>query len=98
MTTPTTPKPNSNRPIIVRPRRPKLKWRFRWAWVWVPAAALLTLWVIHGIEPAGSWDDLMDFMNVHQRNRYTQLAVLGLVTVAIVAIARVLKPPSDEED
>jgi len=95
------PRFSGNRPISIRPRssrKPKPKWRFRWAFVLVPAAVFLALWIISGIEPAGTWDDLMDFMKVRNRQRYTLLACLGLVIVAIVATARVLRPSEDDQE
>lgn len=55
------------------------------------AAILLAAWLVSGIEPAGSWDDLMDFLSVTKnRGRYTMLAVAGVVATVIVAVARIL--------
>ena len=98
MRLPKDPRFQQNRPVIIRPRKPKPKRRFRWAFVLVPAAVLLVLWIISGIEPAGSWDDVMDFLKVRNRERYTLLACLGLVIVAIAAIARIMRGPDQDEN
>ena len=68
------------------------------AFVLVPAGILLLCWIIKGIEPAGTWEEVMDFLDIKNRERYTMLFCLGLVVVAIIAIARILKPSRDEEN
>ena len=79
-----------------RQRRPPRR-RFNWAFVLVPAAILPVFWIINGIEPAGTWDDVMDFLNVKNRERYTMLCCLGLGVVAVVWVVRILRGKGDEE-
>ena len=65
-----------------RPRR-----EFRWWMVTAFAAVCVGLWVIRSVDVAFSWDDVMDWLNVHDRERYTRLASLAvLFTVAVLAI------------
>ncbi len=87
------------RPPIVRRRRRRRppRRRFNWAFVLVPAAILLVLWIISGVEPAGTWGDVMNFLDVKNRERYTMLGCLGLVVVAVVLAARILRGKGDEE-
>ncbi len=78
------------RPVVIvrRPHRPRTT--VRWSVLLVPLAILFAAWVISGIQPAGTWKEVMDFLHVKNRERYTQLACLGVALIAIVAIARVL--------
>jgi hypothetical protein len=69
---------------------------FRWSIVLVIAAAALAAWLVKGIDPARSWEEFMDAIGVENKVRYTQLAILGMVVVAIVAVARVLRRKEEE--
>ena len=79
-----------NRPIITRPRKPKLKKRFRWEIIVFPATALLLIWFLKGIEPAGTWEEFLDFIGIHDKGRFRRFMCLGLIVVCIVSIARIL--------
>jgi Ni/Fe-hydrogenase subunit HybB-like protein len=76
--------------------RPRKKARFKWGIVIVPAVLLLAYWVGANIAVGVSWNSVMGALHVHNRQRYTQLACLGLVCVAVVAIARILRKKKDD--
>ena len=79
--------------------RPRLKERFRWGMILLPGVVLLVLWLASGVSIGFTWDEVMDVLHVRNRSRYTQLAILGLICVGVVAIARVLRgPPTGEKD
>lgn len=78
------------RPTVIRRPRPRRRWRFRWGIVWVLGTIFLAAWLVSGIRPAVSWDDIMDLLRVRNRERYTQLAVLGVTICGGLGIARVL--------
>ncbi len=80
-----------------RRRKQARRRKFNWAIVLVPAAVLILLWIISGIEPSGTWDDVMDFLNVKSREKYTLLMCLCLVCVAIIWIARIFRKDSKDE-
>ena len=69
---------------------------FRWGIVLVIVAAALAAWLVKGIDPAGSWEEFVDAIGIEKKVRYTQLAILGMVVVAIVSIARVLRKKEEE--
>jgi len=54
-------------------------------------------WFINHAEPSVTWDEVMDALGVQNRDRYSRLAVLGLVLVGIAVIARVIRGNGDEE-
>jgi hypothetical protein len=56
-----------------------------------PGAILLCLWLASGIRVGFTWNDVENALHVHNKTRYTQLACLGLVAVAIVTVARILR-------
>ena len=89
---------NKQRPTRVRPRRPRHRWRSRWPLLLVPAAILLAAYVISHIEVAVTWDDVMDALDIRDRERYTMLAVLGCLCVACVWIAKVLRDDKKDEE
>lgn len=84
-------------PMVVRPRRKKPKWRFRWEILWIMLAIVFGTWLLSGIEPAATWEDIMDdALNVRDTDRYSRLAILGVLACGICAIVRVLRPKKDE--
>lgn len=84
---PAPPKP----PPTKRRRRPQ--WHFKWHLLLVPAVIGLLLWMAQGLRPAFTWDDVMSALHVRNQSRYTELAVLGALITAAVAIMRVLRGP-----
>jgi len=68
--------------------------RFRWELLLIPAAVLLLLVLLeHIVGPAFSWDDIMTILQVQNRDRYTQTAVLGVVLVAVLLAIKLLREP-----
>jgi len=63
---------------------------FRWSILWVLLAFFLVAWLAAGARPSITWNDVMDFLHVKHRERYTSLCILGLTVCAILAIGRVL--------
>lgn len=86
------------RPMVVVPRRPRAKPRFRWSIVLVPLALLFAAWVIGNVKPAGTWADVLDFLRVRHRERYSMLACSGLVVICVVLIARILGSTKKEKE
>jgi len=58
---------------------------------------LLAIYVLSSIEPSISFGDVTDWLSVENTKRYGQLAALGLVITAIVAVAKVLRSRDDSE-
>jgi predicted phage tail protein len=88
--------PGQNQVVVVRPR-PKGRKRFRWWLIWLPASIICLAWLMSGIHVGHARDGIMSALGVHNRERYSLLAVLGLVSVAVVAVARILrKKPNDQ--
>ena len=79
------------RPVTARPQIPERKKYFRWELLIIPAVILFIIWFINGVEPAGTWEDFLDYIEIDNKPRFSMLACLGLTIVAIVAIARVLR-------
>jgi len=99
-----------NAPMIVRPPRPPKRYRFRWPIVYVPLLIFLTIIVIRwiatsvevssfrGAELPFSWNDIMRYFRIRNRERIQLLVVLGIVVTTIVVIVRILRPEKKEED
>ena len=86
------------RPVNIRPRQPKHRWRIKWSLLLIPAAILLAAYVVSHIELAVTWDDVMDALNIRNRERYTMLATLGCLCVGCVWIAKVLRDDKKDEE
>ena len=82
---------NRQKPVIARPSQPHRKKQFKWEIIIIPATIFFLIWFIGGIEPAGTWEGFLHHIGVHDKTRFSMLACLGLIIVAIVAIARVLR-------
>ena len=85
-------------PILYpRPRRRRRKKNFRWEFLLIPAAIFLVLYLLSGIEIAFEFEDVMDSLKVRGQIRYRQLAVAGLIALAIVAIVKVLRGSREDD-
>lgn len=77
-------------------RLSRARGEFRWGIIWVVAVLLLLAWLASGARAGLSWDRVMDYLHVKNKERYTQLAVLGCTLCTILAIARILGWKKDE--
>ena len=84
------------RVVMVQPRKRRKRWRPNWAILWVIVALLGITWLLHHIEPAVTWEDVMDYLHVHNRERYSQLAVLGIILTAICFAWQIAKGNKDD--
>jgi len=78
-------------PQMKPPPVPEKKRRFRWILIWLPAVIGLLYWIGSSISPSGSWEELMDVLGIRNRERYGQLAILGVLICCVCGIARVLR-------
>ena len=85
------PMPVQPRPRRPRPRRLNLWQWMHLGWVLVPIVLIVAAWLATGIEVGVTWNQVMDMLAVHNKEAYTRLALLGLLVVAIVAIAKILR-------
>jgi len=76
-------------------REQQPKYAFRISWLLVPLCVLGMWYLLSHIHPVLQWESVMDFLNVHNQERYTRLAVLCLVLIFIVAAIRVLGKKDD---
>ncbi len=86
------PPPNMHTPPEAPPTRRRYRDAVRLEYLLVPLLLLGVMWVLSGVDGAAfSFDDVMDGLNVQQRNQYRHIATLGLIVVAAVWIVKVLK-------
>ncbi len=78
-------------PQAPHPARPQPRLQFHWAWILVPAALLLMAYVLHHSQSAVTWEQIMDMLGVHNRERYTMLFHLCLALTLVVATVRILR-------
>jgi len=83
--------------MVMPPPPPKRKRRFRWELLWIIGATLVAAWFVSGIKPSGTWDDVMEWLNVQNRPRYSRVAIVGILAVAAVTLARILGYPRKEK-
>ncbi len=88
-------KMNKRPSFIIRPKRRR---RFNWAIVAIPGAVLLAMWFASRISIGFSWDSLLTAWHIHDKERFTQLACLGVLCVAVCAIARLARKRQPEEE
>ena len=74
------------------------RWQFRWKlWVVVPLTCLGAAWLLHGVAPSSfDFEEVMDWLNVRDRERYVRLTVLAIVLIGLVGILRVLQGSQDD--
>ena len=71
---------------------------FRWSLVWVPLAVLAAVWLMNGVEPAGSWDEFLDAIAIENRKRFTSIAILGTLICSALIVARVLGYRKEDDE
>ena len=71
------------------PQRPRYRWRFRWSLVWVTLAILFVCWFLTGVRVGFEWEDVMRSLGVSDYPRYTRLAGLAIVGIALTLIVKV---------
>jgi hypothetical protein len=77
-------------PQRVEPPAPPPKRQFQWAWVLGPLAVLGMAYLLGHTKPAVTWEQIMDLLHVHNRERYTMLLHLCLALTFVVAAVRIL--------
>ena len=58
-------------------------------WILIPLVLLVLMYLGQG-RPVLTWDRVMDYLNVHDKDRYTMLFHLGLIVIGVVAVAKIL--------
>ena len=71
-------------------KEPQPKYTFRISWLLVPVSILAMWYFLTHIQSVLAWENIMNFLNVHNQERYTRLAVLCLTLIFIVAAVRIL--------
>ena len=70
-------------------REPQPRYVFRIGWLLAPLCILGMWYLLNHVQPVLKWDTVMDFLHVHNRERYTMLGILCLVLIFIVAVVRI---------
>jgi hypothetical protein len=78
------------------PQQERDQYTFRISWLLVPLCILGMWYLLSHVHPVLEWEAVMDFLNVHNRERYTRLAVLCLTLIFIVATVRILGRKNDQ--
>lgn len=84
-------------PLPVRPRRRRKHWRPNWEILWIGLAVIASVWLVNSVEPGVRWGEIMDYLNVHDRERYSQLCTLGLLLVGASLVWRICRGGGEEE-
>ena len=70
-----------------QPKEPRF--RFRWELLLIPLVIFIVLYLMKGAETSFSFEDIMNLLNVQDRDRYIRLFTLGCICIAIAAIIRI---------
>ncbi len=68
-----------------------IKAQIRWTIVVISLTCIVLLWFLSGIETVYSWEDVLDVLRIHNRERYTRTAVLGILTIIVVSLVRLFR-------
>ena len=79
-----------------QPPKERDRYVFKISWLLVPICLLGMWYLLSHVQSVLEWDAVMDFLNVHNRERYTRLAVLCLTLIFIVAAVRILGRKNDQ--
>jgi len=75
---------------------PKPKRQFRWGIVIFIAIIFAFLWFIKGIEPSFEFREFMRWIRIRQMDRYTKFVILGVASMVVVLIYKIVTTPKDK--
>ena len=84
--------PRGQRYVVVpgRRRRRRVHHRFRaLLFLGVPLTLLILIWLLRGVTPSVSFDEVAEALNVQNKERYARLATFGLALVAAAVLVRI---------
>jgi hypothetical protein len=62
----------------------------------IPATLGVLIYIQQHAKPSFSWVSILDSLGVRNREAYSEMAVWGIILIAIVAVVRILRPPQEE--
>ena len=71
--------------------------QFRWGIVGVLFAIVLAAWVIDSVRFEFEWRDVVQWLGVRNKERFTRLCILGVCLICIVIVIRVLRGDGKDE-
>ena len=71
--------------------RDSSEYRVRTGWFIIPLILLGLYGLFKSVIPSISWDHIMDMLNVHDKERYTMLAIWCLALIGVAALWRILR-------
>jgi hypothetical protein len=74
----------------IPPRQEQPRYVFRTSWLLVPIALFGMYYLLANIRPVLKWNNIMNILHVHNRQRYTSLGILCLIIIFIVAAAKII--------
>ena len=84
------------RPVLERPKPQRRRPRpFRWYFLALPLLVFVAGWIAQGIQPACTWDEVMDQLDIRDRAAFTQMAALGVLVTSGLALLRVSRGPGE---
>jgi len=65
--------------------------RFNWGLLLVPAVWILAVWILNHVQPALTWEEILDRFHIQgqERVRMSRLIALSLVCIGAVVIKRI---------
>ena len=68
-----------------------IKAQIRWTVVVIALTCIVLLWFLSGVETVYSWEDVLDALRIHNRERYTRTAALGVLAIVVVSLLRLFR-------
>ncbi|MCP4608779.1 MAG: hypothetical protein GY845_08700 [Planctomycetes bacterium] len=78
-------------PLTKTKEQDRNEYQFRSSWLIVLALLIGMYAFLKSISPALTWDQIMTWMHVENRERYSMLAILCMTMILITAIWRILR-------
>jgi len=67
------------------------QYRVRLGWFVIPLVLIGLYALFKSAVPVITWDQVMDFLHVHNKERYTMLAMWGLSLILVASLWRILR-------
>jgi len=84
-------------PIIVQPPRRRRR-RVRWEIILVPILLITVLWLIFSVNISEIWWEFLDAINIHDKQSFTKIAMVGIACCIVCFIARVLRDSNSDDE
>ncbi len=85
------------KPVERRDPEPEQQvWKFNTGWILVPIVLIIMSYIFRNIHPSITWERIMDYLHVKNKDAYTRLFHLFLMVTLTIGLIKILGDKKDD--